>query len=169
VPRLKDRRQVRAVLTSLKTLLPVPWDIDRFVVRLAAHRQRAIELVAWTFPADEDSASGVWIPSAKADYIFYDAAASPARREQIIGHELGHILLDHTPRLADAPGELVEALAPSLTPELAHRVLSMSRTGYTDDDEAAAEFFGTSLSRIGTSKPFPADPDELGRLTEALR
>jgi hypothetical protein len=149
--------------------MPLPWDIDVLVERLAAHRQRTINLVAWRFPDVCDSPSGLWIPSAKADYIFYDVTASPARREQIIGHELGHLLLDHAPRLRDAPGGFIEALAPAVSSGLARRFLAMARTGYGEQEEAIAEEFGTSLIRRGTSKRRPGGPDELGRLTDALR
>lgn len=163
------RRQVRTVLGGLEEHIPLPWDIDALVARLAAHRGRPINLVAWQFSRSDDAPSGLWIPSAKADYIFYDAAASPSRREQIIGHELGHLLVDHTPRLRDAPAGLIEALAPSVSPELARRFLAMARTGYGEQEEAIAEEFGTSLIRRGTTKRRPGGPDELGRLTDALR
>ena len=98
----KAGRDVRDALDSVRALLPLPWDIDVFVQRLGVARDRQIDLVPWTFEG-AGGPSGIFIPSAAADYVFFDAAASPGRREQIIGHELGHLLLGHSPLLQDPP------------------------------------------------------------------
>ena len=164
----KAGREVRDALDSVRALLPVPWDIDVFVQRLGAARDRQIDLVPWTFEG-AGGPSGMFIPSAAADYVFFDAAASPGRREQIIGHELGHLLLGHSPLLQDAPDGLLEALTPDVSPALARRVLALARTGYDDAHEAAAEMFGTRLARLGNTRAAPPDDDELGRLVEVLR
>ena len=163
------RRQVRAALVDVEALMPIPWDLDEFVRRLASARGRPITLVPWHFPVGGDAPSGLWLPTAKADYLFHDASASPARREQIIGHELGHMLLEHTPRLADAPPGLLDGLAPSLSQGLRQRFLSMARTGYATAEEATAEEFGTSLIRLGTTRRRPGGSDEQGRLADVLR
>lgn len=167
--RISARRAARSALSSVEPLLPVPWGIDALVTRLAVHRGRSIHLIVWEFEPDDEGPTGVWMPSANADYIFFDATASPARREQIIGHELGHMLLGHVPRLQEAPDALLTILAPSLSPELSRRVLGLARRAYSDFDEAMAEEFGTALIRRGASKRPPGGPDELGRLTDALR
>ena len=163
------RRDVRDALADVEPHLPVPWSIEALTERLGTQRAKPIRLVAWTFPADPDVPTGLWVATDQADYVFYDAGASPARREQIIGHELGHLLLGHTPRLSEALDGLIEALAPSVSPELARQVLAMARTGYAEAEEAAAELFGTSLLRAAHTKRGPAEGGELGRLTEALR
>ena len=165
----KARRDVRAALGAIQELLPVPWDIDVFVGRLAEHRGRPIAVVPWDFAGTGNPSSGMFLPSGTTDYLFIDAAASPSRREQIIGHELGHLLLGHTPQLQDAPDGLLEALAPDVSPALARRVLALGRTGYDDAHEAAAELFGTSLARLGASTDDPPEDGELGRLVEVLR
>lgn len=162
------RRHIRKALSRLERELPMPWNINQLVTSLAQKRSRLIRLVPWQFPAGDGSPSGLWMPTATADYIFYDETASHSRREQIIGHELGHILLGHTPRLRDAPAGLIEALAPSVSPELARRFLALARNGYGERDEAVAEEFGTSLIRRGVTKRRPGGPDELGRLTDSL-
>ena len=161
----RTRRQLASVLNTISPLLPVPWDIDTFVRRLAKNRGRRIVVVPWQFPAGESS--GLWIPTKKADYIFYAEDATPSRREQIIGHELGHVLLDHTPALDEAPQELLASLAPTLGPDLARRMLA--RSGYDPPHEAEAEAFGTRLARAGRAKRPRGPDDELGRLTDALR
>ena len=161
----KTRRHATGVLRKVSPLLPVPWDIDQFVARLSDARGRRIVLVAW--PSGPGQPSGLWIPTRNADYVFYPEDATPARREQIIGHELGHLLLDHVPVLGAASDELIQSLAPSLNVELARRVLA--RSGYDEPREAQAEAFGTELVRAGRAKPAPPPDDELGRLTNALR
>ena len=165
----KARRDVRAALGAITPLLPTPWNIDVFVDRLAKHRERPIALVPWTFEGVDASTSGMFLPSANTDYVFYAAAASPARREQIIGHELGHLLLGHNPQLQDAPDGLLQALAPDVSPSLARRVLALARTGYDDAHEAAAELFGTSLTQLAANAGHPPEGGELGRLMEVLR
>jgi hypothetical protein len=160
---------VRKALAGIEACLPVPWGIEALVDRLSTLRGRRIELISWGFPSEPDAPTGMWIPTGKADYVFYEDTASPRRREQIIGHELGHLLLGHTPRLSEAPDELIAALAPTVSPELAHRLLVLARTGYGQAEEAVAELFGTSLIRAATSKRRPCEGGELGRLTEALR
>lgn len=164
--RLSDRR-LRSVLAGLDQHVPVPWSIDGLVANLAAARGRPIRLVDWDFPGTANAASGLWIPTDEADYIFYDRRATVRGREQIVGHELGHLLLEHIPRLADAPPGLLEALAPSVSPELARRFLL--RSGYGTREEAAAEEFGTRLVRVWTTKRERNDADELGRLTDTLQ
>ncbi len=165
-----NRSEVRAALSYVEPYVSVPWNIDTLINRLAAARGRAIELVPWKFPKGTKDPSGLWIPSLRADYIFYDRAASisPERRDQIIGHELGHVLCDHQPRLQDAPPGVLEALAPSLSPGLSRRILAMSRDGYEEFHEATAEEFGTKLSRLGRTKRRPSGANELGRLTDSL-
>jgi hypothetical protein len=113
------RRGVREALADVELYLPFPWSIEELTERLGTQRAKPIRLVAWAFPAEPDAPTGLWVATDQADYVFYDSDASPARREQIIGHELGHLLLGHTPRLSEAFDGLIEALAPSVSRELA--------------------------------------------------
>jgi hypothetical protein len=166
--KVSTRRQVRSTLSSIDSLIPVPWSMTALIDRLAQHRERPIILVPWDFSSmSNPDISGLWLPSERGDYIFYAQAATPFQREQIIGHELGHMLLDHTPKLTDAPDELLQALVPSLSHELARRFLT--RSGYKAADEAAAEEFGTRLIQRGaTKRPRGNGGSELDRLTDAL-
>lgn len=165
------QQRVKLALDELDPYLPVPWSIDVLVSRLAGARGRPIHLVPWLFPVEngQDRQSGLWIPTRIADYVFFDKLAFPVRREQIIGHELGHLLLGHIPKLTSAPDELLAALAPSIGPEVARRILSLARAGYGAKEEALAEQFGTNLSRRGIINDTDGVGDELGRLTDSLR
>ena len=149
--------------------MPQPWSIDGFTANLAGDRGRQIHLIPWPLAQIDEGLSGMWIPTVRADYVFHDDRATPSRREAIIGHELGHLVLDHAARLEDAPDDLLRALAPSTSPELARRILTRSRTTYGDAEEAIAETFATSLVRAGNRSRGPADNSELGRLTKSIR
>jgi hypothetical protein len=60
--------------------------------RVQRHRGRPVHLIPRDLPPP--APHGVLIVAGRADYIFYDQAADPVRRHQIIGHEFGHLLFD---------------------------------------------------------------------------
>ena len=160
------RRQVRAALHSIDELIPVPWDLELLVGRIAEQRGRPIRLLATEFPVGD--VSGLWMPVEGADLICYDREASPAVREQTIGHELGHLLMDH--QLEDrrtGPSVADQLAAVEVSPALIERFLA--RTAYEADIEAAAEEFGTRLLQAGHRRRGAAGADALGRLTGSLR
>ena len=160
------RRQVRAALQSIDELIPVPWDLELLVGRIATRRNRPIRLLPTEFPAGD--VSGLWMPTAEADLICYDREASPAVREQTIGHELGHLLMNH--HLEDRSGgpAIADQLATvEVNPALIERFLA--RTGYDTATEAAAEEFGTRLLQAGHRRRGAVGADALGRLTGSLR
>lgn len=169
--RVAARRRIRTMLAEIESLMPDLWQVDTVVDRLAEHRGRPIHLLPWDFADTSCSASGLWIPTNRADYIFYSRLATPTVREQIIGHEVAHMLFDHAPPLSGAPQSLLEAVAPSLSPDLTRRLLqsARARTNFDVEDEAVAEEFGTRLIRLGASNKRGRGRDELGRLTDALR
>jgi len=59
------------------------------------HRGREVQLIARDLPPP--APHGLLIVTGHADYVFYDDAADPVRRHQIIGHEFGHLLFDDQP------------------------------------------------------------------------
>ncbi len=160
------RRQVRTALNAIDELIPVPWDLELLVGRIAAQRGRPIQLLAEEFPAGD--VSGLWLPTDHADLICYDRDASPSVREQTIGHELGHLLMNH--QLNDRnTGTTVgnQLAAVAISPALIERFLA--RTAYGTAIEAAAEEFGTRLLQAGHRRRGAAAGDALGRLTGSLR
>lgn len=98
-----SRRQVRSALKDLADIVPAPWDVEELVANLSRRRHQRIELVPWTFGSGDIAPSGVWLCSRQADYIFFDTAASPTGREQIIGHELGISCSDTCPSSVRQP------------------------------------------------------------------
>lgn len=163
-----SQRQIRLALRELDRYVPAPWSIDQLIADLAAARGRLIEVVPWPLWTKIGDPSGMWIPSENIDHLFYDEKANTPERDQILGHEVGHVVMKHAPRLVEAPDDLLRALFPSLLPALARRVLARGRTGYGDHEEAAAEEFGTRLRLLGKRKRRLGASDELGRLTDIL-
>ena len=114
------RRQLRAALNAIDELIPVPWDLQLLVERIAEQRGRPIRLLATEFPGGD--VSGLWLPTDDADLICYDRDASPAVREQTIGHELGHLLMNH--QLEDrsaGPAVARQLAAVAISPALIER------------------------------------------------
>ena len=120
---------------SIDELIPVPWDLD--VTRSHRHAAEPADHVA-AHGVPRREVSGLWVPIAEADLVYYDREASPAVREQTIGHELGHLLMNH--HLEDRSGgsAIADQLAMAeVNPALIERFLA--RTGYDTDTEVAAE------------------------------
>ena len=164
--RFSPRSQVRAAMAAVDDLIPTPWDLCVLIGCLADRRRRPIRLEAVPFP--KGKVSGLWLPSSQKDLILYDQAASPTLKEQIIGHELGHLLMNH--QLTDQDGAVPVAgalLTASIGPDLVRRFLA--RTVYDDQIEAAAEEFGTRLLQAARRRRPGRSPDPLGRLTDSLR
>jgi hypothetical protein len=116
--------------------------------RMQRHRGRPVRLIARDLPPP--APHGLLIVGDLADYVFYDAAADPVRRHQIIGHEFGHLVFDDQPR-SGGPSE---------------------RSYYHAAAERRAEVFGTvALQRMAewsVRGPDPSEPSTLARISAAL-
>lgn len=164
------RGQVRTALHAIQALIPVPWDLELLVSRIALDRGRPIHLVGVQIPVTARELTGAWWATPDVDYICYDRSASPAVREQTIAHELGHLLMDHRQQASGAahrPAVIDVLAAASVSPTLIKNFLG--RTVYEDATEAAAEEFGTRLVQEGRRRRAGGDGDALGRLTDSLR
>lgn len=131
-------KTIERALTVARPLVAPDGDIDTTLARIAARRQRVITITELATPPG--GPSGAWVKMAKQDLFIVKDGASPTRREAILCHELGHLLLDHK-------GELslphLEAIAPDVPRDLAARYLA--RHGYDDEQEREAELFATLL------------------------
>lgn len=160
------RRQVRAALNAIDEMIPVPWDLEVLVGYIAERRGRPIRLLPTEFPIGH--VSGLWLPTIDADLIYYDISASPGVREQTIGHELGHLLMNHHPDNDGTRTTVAAQLAAvAISSALIERFLA--RTAYETSNEASAEEFGTRLLQAGHRRRGTASADPLGRLTGSLR
>ena len=134
----KLRKQCRQLVASLD--IPVPFDIEQLSARLGSRRGRPLHLIPFAMPPD--GPCGVWIATANLDAIFYEARTSRLHQEHIIGHEIGHLLCDHS-GVASGNVELIKLLVPGCDPAF---VWSMfSRAGYSAREERAAEMIADLL------------------------
>ena len=159
------RADSASAFAGLVDILPQPWSAEELLRRIAARRARPIHL--FSCPLSGDDPTGFWLTTSRADYIVIPDTATGARRDAIIGHELAHILLGHTP-LPLADGALLSALVPDSPPELVARFLP--RQGYSDDVEREAEQFATLLiTHVHAERVGEVEPTELDRLSSRLR
>jgi hypothetical protein len=165
---MTDRDLRRRCQEKIKTLhIPRPFSIDQLRAELEHQRARALQFTP--IRTRPGTPCGLWIALAKADYIFYEQDTTPLHQLHIIGHETGHMLLDHhgTHITSD---ELIQLLLPSLDPDLIRSVLG--RTTYTDAEEHEAETFASLLlKRIAPHHAEPMSPEQaelLGRVEGAF-
>jgi hypothetical protein len=124
--------------------LPHPWNAEEFVLGIARGRRRHIELM----PTDLDgSMCGLWVATDQADYIAYARHTSGLHRDQIILHELGHIIIGH-------PGTSLDPRRPA--------------GRYAAGHEREAELFATLILRRAGQEPPPPPPAALVRVAESL-
>ena len=166
--RSEVHRQVRAALIEIDDLIPVPWNLQLLIDRIARRRQRPIHVLPVQIQPSVRELSGACWAEPGADIICYDRAASPAVRDQTIGHELGHLLMHHRRiRHEGHPPVLALLSATAISPALIQNFFG--RSAYDDDAEAAAEEFGTRLVQTGRRRRGGPGGDALGRLTDSLR
>ncbi len=147
-------RQARAVLDQLG--LPETFTIADLQQRIEQRRGRRIHLISHPLPAQ--GPHGMWVMGETDDYVFFDDAAPPLRRLQIIGHEFGHIVFDDEGGPVH-PQQLGILLEPHDTPDRTVNVntrmlTACTRTAYDDLIEQRCEWFGTVVvQRVGRSAP----------------
>lgn len=119
----------------LRRLLMSATSIEDLVDRVASQRGRPIQLLPFRFPRED--LSGMWLALSDLDVVVYPDDATSVRRVAILGHELGHMLLGHS------PGGATEALSQAVPDLDVTRFLG--RTMYTDQAEVDAERIGTQI------------------------
>lgn len=128
--------------------IPVPWNRDKFVANLAEMRGRAITLIPTDTAALADSPCGLWLARDDEDLILHEIGTSDYHIDQIVCHEVGHMLLGHGRIQVHSNGtahqrDLCRQLLPNIDPETVHAVLG--RSDYADDQEREAEMFASIL------------------------
>lgn len=149
------RRQCAAVLDDLR--LPARADIDGLCEHLAQVRARPLRIVP---VAMAEQPCGMWIATRDADWIFVDADTTPAHREHIVLHEIGHLVCGHT-----GGGHDVASFFPDIDPELVMAMLA--RTTYSDEQEQQAEVMAYLLAE--TLRAPSGDTDDVAsRIADSL-
>ncbi|MCV7340431.1 hypothetical protein [Mycobacterium haemophilum] len=106
-------------------------------------RGKPIRLIPHSGLSGPGQPCGVWIGRHTDDIIVYDDTTSGYHVEQIILHELGHLLLEHHcgPNSSDTAS--IQELVPDLDPATVTHVLN--RTSYDTEQESQAELFASLI------------------------
>lgn len=85
------------------------FELESLVRRIEERRQRGITRVPYPF---QPGLTGLWVPAAEIDYIFYASNTHVLHQNHIILHELAHIVLGHRCQPLDQilPPELLAQL-----------------------------------------------------------
>ncbi len=129
--------------------LPQPFDLAAFLATLAGQRGKPIRATATRL--GPGAPSGLLISTHAADHIFYPDDTSPLQTQQIVLHELGHLLLNHGV-LGAEDHEVVNAIGRLLpgSPSTPARN-ARARSSYGDTDEVQAELFATLVALRATA------------------
>lgn len=128
--------------------IPVPWDRDVFIRNLAELRGRPIRLIPTDTAALADSPCGLWLARDNDDLILHEIGTTDYHIDQIVGHEIGHMLLGHhlSPAFGADKGrehDLCRQVLPDIDPQTVHAVLGRSNCG--SEQERDAEMFASLL------------------------
>ncbi|KJK33399.1 hypothetical protein UK23_46210 [Lentzea aerocolonigenes] len=145
------RRQAKDRLAGFE--VPKPFSIEALCAQVSASRGRALHLHPLPYNGAADLPCGLWVATAQADHIFHARGASALHQQNIILHEIGHMLCDHTLDSADG----VTALLGDLDPAVVRRVLA--RTRYSTPAEQEAEMVAALIREQAGWSIAPARPD----------
>ncbi len=124
--------------------IPVPWGRDVFIENLACQRGRPIKLIPSDTSAFTEGPCGLWLTRDEDDLIFHEAGTSEYHIDQIVRHEIGHMLLGHGRTAGQAPNlELCRQLMPDIDPATIRSMLG--RKDFVADQERDAEMFAHIL------------------------
>jgi hypothetical protein len=121
--------------------LPKPLTVEAFRDAVAERRGRPIECRPVAFGT---GLSGGWIPGTDRDFVFYERDTTLVHQEQIILHEVSHILCGHRPPRVAAQ-EVAALLFPDVPASLVQRMLQ--RAGYSTEEECEAELLASLVLR----------------------
>lgn len=124
-----------------------PWTIEAAIATLSLERDRPITL--HDLPPDlVNECSAAWVPTANSDQVHVRPDLTGVPREIAIGHELGHILLQHT-LSAEERESYLASLFPLMPARIVANVLtlpcSLARSNYEHPFELQAEWFARLL------------------------
>lgn len=128
--------------------IPVPWDRNVFIRSLAEQRGRPISLIPTDTATLIDSPCGLWFAREHDDLILHETGTSDYHIDQIVCHEIGHMLLGHgrirtfgDDRAREV--DLCREILPDIDPSSVNAVLG--RSSYASDQERDAEIFASTL------------------------
>ncbi len=132
---------MRQLIGQLPT--PSPWDRSKFVHAVEQLRGRRITLLPVDGALLAGSACGLWLVREHDDVVLYQDGTSQLHADQIILHELGHMLLGHDKNAKTDTAQMVSALTPNLDPATVKAALG--RSAYNTTAEHDAELFASLI------------------------
>lgn len=126
--------------------LPRPLTAEKLHRHMEGLRGKPIVIRAASTRLIESGVCGLWIEVAGENFerIHHAPTDSAVHRQQFINHEFGHMILRHEKMLV--PAERVAMLAPLIP--LDSIAYALSRSNFTDEQEALAEAIGDRLALI---------------------
>jgi hypothetical protein len=168
-----NREQTRRECDALVAGLDIPWPFDLTALCVRVGEQRGKPVVLMATPMSLGSLCGMWMGTAKADYVFYEQDTTQLHQQHIVFHELGHILRRHAPKQVLGT-DIARDLAPGVETGDIQRVLG--RDTYDDRDEYEAELIATLLlqrigeqATLGSARSTNEPDDAEARIERALR
>lgn len=131
-------------VTCVNLGLRPAFSLTSFIEALESFRKRRIFLFETTTMPHSHTAMTIWTP--QHDAICYRAGFGLDHQLLTIGHELGHLISDHTRK--ELPPHLLEEY-PKLQPIAQHgQIYICGRTVYDNPDELEAEYMATYLTSL---------------------
>lgn len=153
-----NRDQVRRACERLVAQLDIPEPFDLESLCHGIGLQRARPIVLMPTPMVFGNLCGLWLGTAKADYVFYEENTSRLHQKHIVCHEIGHLLRGHSASRTLGP-DIARALTVAVEPGEVQRVLG--RDTYNDDQEFEAELIATLILRRVSRGSVPSSPAAL--------
>ncbi|WP_433358677.1 hypothetical protein [Streptosporangium sp. CA-115845] len=155
---------VRAALAAVRA--PRPFDVGVYLARVEEVRGHPIVLHEDNLPF---TVCGLWRFDGKTDHIHVPRGTTGVHRWQIIGHEVGHLLMSSPAEtfghgLGAGPQSTLTELLPDLDPEMVARY--MARSQYKVAEERHAELYAT-LAIAGDQADEP-EGGRVGRIRQAM-
>ncbi|MFC4014655.1 hypothetical protein ACFOY2_46045 [Nonomuraea purpurea] len=155
---------VRTALDAVRP--PRPFNEATYLARVEAYRGRPLRLHEEDLPLD---VCGMWRLNGGVDHIHVPRGAVGAQRWQIIGHEVGHMLMAKPGRnlghgLHDEDRNDLARLLPDLDPE--RLAMYRLRTKYDEEEERMAELYGTYA--VAGVEPDEPGIGRIGRIRQAM-
>lgn len=137
-----DTERVLAALQEVP--IPDPWNLRDFIDGVEQQRGRPIRLEPYP-TRERHHPCGLWLQYDDVDVILYDQSTSRYHCQQIILHEIGHIVLQHQPQSVTDTADFqpVSPLLPDI--DVSAMTHFMARTTFDDTQEHQAELFASLL------------------------
>jgi hypothetical protein len=156
------RKRCRRRLADLP--IPEPFSLTQFQAQVSEFRGRPMYLHQVRPQTAAGTPCGMWLATASADHVFHVPGSSELHRQNIILHEIGHMLWEHS---FDGGADVIAALLPDLNPAMVARTLL--RTSYSAPQEQEAEMMAAViLERAGWPTGAPRSTGVFARLQEVF-